>query len=66
MLPQNGFVQRLATPNPHPASAEFVAVFVLRVARHEQDGLSPSCAVLAAASELGIDPAGVLRAGERT
>ncbi len=50
-------------PDTDTASVEFFGAFLLQVARHEQDGLSRACAVLAAASAMGVDPAAVLRAG---
>lgn len=68
MLPQAGFTPR-SIPKP-PAldtdavSVLVVAAFMFRLARHEQDGLTPTCAVLAAGSDMGIDPALVLQAGQ--
>jgi hypothetical protein len=41
-------------------AAMLAAIVLLRVAEQEWKGLSPRNAVLAAASELGIDPARVL------
>lgn len=38
-----------------------LAALLLRIEAHERTGLSPRCAVLAAGSELGIDPAVILR-----
>jgi hypothetical protein len=42
-----------------------VATFLLRVERHERTGLTRRCAILAASSDLGIDPAVVIRAARR-
>lgn len=37
-----------------------LAALLLRIEAHERTGLSPRCAVLAAGSELGIDPAAIV------
>lgn len=39
---------------------ESVAAFLLRVERHERDGLSRRLAILAASSDLGMDAARVM------
>lgn len=63
MPSQIGVPTRLTPAADSAATVEFVGAFMLRVVRHEQDGLSRACAVLAASSEMGIDPAAVLQAG---
>lgn len=42
-------------------SVEVVAAFLLCLEEHERAGLNRRCAVLAAGSELGVDPAAVIR-----
>jgi hypothetical protein len=60
----NGVVRGLNPAADRAETAEFVGAFLLRVAHHEQNGLSPSTAILAAAATVGVDPAAVLRATE--
>lgn len=43
------------------AVVEIIACFLIRVDEHKRNGLTRRCAVLAAGSELGIDPATVVR-----
>jgi hypothetical protein len=55
-----------ATPTPpHHGDAQealaALACLLIRVDEHERGGLTRRCAVLAAGSELGIDPATVVR-----
>lgn len=45
-------------------SVQEIAAFLLKVERHEQDGLTHRCAVLAAATDCDVDPAAVLRGDE--
>ena len=50
---------------PDPNTAILVATLLLRVAKQkERGGLSRRTAVLAAATELGVDPALILRSAE--
>ncbi len=51
-------VQTPAEPGPSVAA---LAAFLLRIEAHERTGLNRRCAVLAAGSELGVDPAAILR-----
>lgn len=43
------------------AAHQEVAAFLLRVEKHERTGLTRRCAVLAAGSDVGLDPAVVIR-----
>lgn len=59
MSAQNGSTPSRTEP-AHDQAVIAVTALLLRAERHERDGLSPSCAVLTAAAELGIDAAAVL------
>lgn len=60
-MPQNDIIQGPLDYRSTQQSVEVVAAFLLRLEEHERVGLSRRCAVLAAGSELGVDPAAVVR-----
>jgi hypothetical protein len=59
----NGVAASVTPAVDRAGTVEFAGAFLLRVARNEQAGLSPSAAILAAATAMGVDPAAVLHAG---
>jgi hypothetical protein len=61
MAARNGAMPTATDGDDAPKAAAVVACFLIRVDEHERDGLTRRCAVLAAGSELGIDPATVVR-----
>lgn len=60
----NGVASGLTPAADRDGTVEFAGAFLLRIARNEQAGLSPSAAILAAAATMGVDPAAILRATE--
>ena len=46
-------------------AVEATASFLLRVEKQERKGLTPRCAVLAAGTEVGLDPADLIRRARR-
>jgi hypothetical protein len=60
-MPQNEITQAPTDHGSAQQSVEVVAAFLLCLEEQEQRGLNRRCAVLAAGSELGVDPAAVVR-----
>lgn len=60
-MPQSDNSQAPTDHGSGQQSVEVVAAFLLRLDEHERTGLNRRCAVLAAGSELGVDPAAVVR-----
>lgn len=61
MPTQNGTTRSTSAPERSRADIETVAAFLLCLEEQERAGLNRRCAVLAAGSELGVDPAAVVR-----
>ncbi len=65
-MSQNDITQAPTDHGRGQQSVEVVAAFLLCLEEHERAGLNRRCAVLAAGSELGVDPAAVVRRVRQT